>query len=147
MSLIFSMPSFKPAFSLSSFTFIKRLLSSSSLFAIQFSHLVMSDSLGPLGLQQARPPCPSPTPEFTQTHVHWVDGAIPPSHPLSSPSPLAFNLSQHQGLFQWVSSSHQVAKVLESDIICVSEVVDISPGNLNSRLCFIQPSIFMMYSA
>ena len=51
--------------------------------------------------------------EFTQTHVHWVSDAIQPSHPLSSPSPLAFNLSQHQGLFQWVSSSHQVAKVLE----------------------------------
>ena len=52
-------------------------------------------------------------PEFTQTHVHWVGDAIPPSHPLSSPSPPAFNLSQHQGLFKWVSSSHQVAKVLE----------------------------------
>ena len=52
-------------------------------------------------------------PEFTQTHVHWVGDAIQPSHPLSSPSPLAFNLSQHQGLFQWVGSSHQVAKVLE----------------------------------
>ena len=52
-------------------------------------------------------------PEFTQTHVHWVGDAIQPSHPLSSPSPPAFNLSQHQGLFQWVSSLHQVAKVLE----------------------------------
>ena len=51
--------------------------------------------------------------EFTQTHVHWVGDAIQPSHPLSSPSPTAFNLSQHQGLFQWASSSHQVAKVLE----------------------------------
>jgi len=51
-------------------------------------------------------------PELTQTHVHWVGDAIQPSHPLSSPSP-AFNLSQHQGLFEWVSSSHQVAKVLE----------------------------------
>ena len=51
--------------------------------------------------------------EFTQTHVHWVGDAIQPSHPLSSPSPPAFNLSQHQGLFQWLSSSHQVAKVLE----------------------------------
>ena len=49
-------------------------------------------------------------PEFTQTHVHRVDDAIQPSHPLSSPSPPAFNLSQHQGLFQWVSSSQQVAK-------------------------------------
>ena len=52
-------------------------------------------------------------PELTQTHVHWVGDAIQPSHLLSSPSPPTFNLSQHQGLFKWVSSSHQVAKVLE----------------------------------
>ena len=52
-------------------------------------------------------------PEFTQTHVHWVSDAIQPSHPLSSPSPPTRNLSQHQGLFKWVSSLHQVAKVLE----------------------------------
>ena len=51
--------------------------------------------------------------ESTQTHVHWVGDAIQPSHPLPSPSPLAFNLAQHQGLFKWVSSSHQVTKVLE----------------------------------
>ena len=52
-------------------------------------------------------------PEPTQTHAHWVSDAIQPSHPLSSPSPPALNLSQHQGLFKWVSSLHQVAKVLE----------------------------------
>ena len=52
-------------------------------------------------------------PEPTQTNVHWVGGAIQPSHPLSSPSPPALNLSQHQSLFKWVSSLHQVAKVLE----------------------------------
>ena len=52
-------------------------------------------------------------PEFTQTHVHQVGDAIQPSHPLSSPSPPALNPSQHQGLFQWVSSSHEVTKVLE----------------------------------
>ena len=51
--------------------------------------------------------------ELAQTHVHRVGDAIQPSHPLSSPSPPAFNLAQHQGLFQWVSSSHQVAKVLQ----------------------------------
>ena len=51
--------------------------------------------------------------ELAQTHVHQVNGAIQPSHPLSSPSPPAFSLCQHQGLFQWVSSLHQVAKVLE----------------------------------
>ena len=52
-------------------------------------------------------------PEFTQTHVHQIGDAIQPSHPLSSPSPPAPNPSQHQGLFQWVNSSHEVAKVLE----------------------------------
>ena len=54
--------------------------------------------------------------EVTQTHVHQVGDAIQPSNPLSSPSPLTFNLSQRQGLFQWVSSSHQVAKVLECQL-------------------------------
>ena len=52
-------------------------------------------------------------PEFTQTHVHWGSDAIKPSSPLSSPSPPTFNLSQHQGVFKWVSSGHQGAKVLE----------------------------------
>ena len=52
-------------------------------------------------------------PQLTQTHVHRVSDAIQPSHPLSSPSPPAFNLSQQQGLFTWVSSSHQVTRVLE----------------------------------
>ena len=52
-------------------------------------------------------------PELTQTHVHRVGDVIQPSHPLSSPSPSALNPSQHQGLFQWVNSLHQVAKVLE----------------------------------
>ena len=56
-------------------------------------------------------------PELAQTHVHRVGDAIQPSHPLSSPSPPAFNLSQHQGLFQWISFSHQVAKVLEFQLL------------------------------
>ena len=51
--------------------------------------------------------------EFTQTHVHWISDAIQPFHSLLSPSPSAFNLSQHQGLFQWISSLHQVAQGLE----------------------------------
>ena len=66
-------------------------------------------------------------PELTQTHIHWVGDAIQPSHPLSSPSPPAFNLSQHQGLFQRVNSSHEVAKVLEFHF-------SISPSNEYSRL-------------
>ena len=51
--------------------------------------------------------------KFDKTHFHWVSEAIQPSHPLLRPSSLALNLSQHRGLFQWVGSSHQVAKVLE----------------------------------
>ena len=81
--------------------------------SVQFSRLVVSNSLQPREPQHARPLVHHQLLEFTQTHVHWVSDAIQPSLPLSSPSPLAFNLSQHQGLFQWVSSLHQVAKVLE----------------------------------
>ena len=66
-------------------------------------------------------------PEFTHFHVHWVRDVIQLSYPLSSPSPPAFNLSQHQGLFKWVSSSHQVAKVL-------SFRFNISPSNEHSEL-------------
>ena len=75
--------------------------------------LVLSDSLRLNGLQHARLPCPIPNPELAQTHVHQGRDAIQPSHPLSSPSSPTFNLSQHEGLCQWVSSLHQVAKVLE----------------------------------
>ena len=57
--------------------------------------------------------CSSPTPRITQIHIHWVSDAIQPSHPLLSPFLPTFNLSQHQGIFKWVSSSHQVAKGLE----------------------------------
>ena len=66
-------------------------------------------------------------PELAQTYVHWVSNAIQPSYPLSSPSPPAFNLSQHQGLFHWVSSLHQMAKVLELQL-------HINPSNACSGL-------------
>ena len=78
-----------------------------------FSCSVMSDSLWPLRLQHTRLPVLHSLPEFAHIHVHWVGDAIQPSHPLLSPSPPALSLSQHQGLSQWVGSSHQVAKVLE----------------------------------
>ena len=79
--------------------------------SVQFNRLVVSNSLQPREPQHARPLVHHQLLEFTQTHVHRVSDAIQPSLPLSSPSPLAFNLSQHQGLFQWVSSLHQVANV------------------------------------
>ena len=65
--------------------------------------------------------------EFTKTHVHWVGDAIQPSRLLSSPSPPTPNPSQHQGLFQWVNSSHEVAEVLEFQL-------HISPSNEHPRL-------------
>ena len=79
--------------------------------SVQFSCSVMSDSLQPHGLQHARPPSPSPTPRIYSNSCPLSQWCHPTISSLSSPSPPTFNLSQHQGLFQWVSSSHQVAKV------------------------------------
>ena len=81
--------------------------------SVQFSRSVVSDSLRPHVLQHARPPCPSPTPGPHKPMS--IESVMPSSHLiLCSPlSPPAFNLSQHQGPFQWVSSSQQVAKLLE----------------------------------
>ena len=79
---------------------------------IEFSRSVVSDSLWPREPQHASAPIHHQLQESTQTHVHQVGDAIQPSHPLSSSSPPAFNLSQHHGLLKWGSSSHQVAQVL-----------------------------------
>ena len=83
--------------------------------SVQYSSVAQSCPIlcDPMNCSMPGLPVHHQLPEFTQTHVHWVSDAIQPSHPLSSPSPPAFNLSQHQALFQWLSSSHQVAKVLE----------------------------------
>ena len=83
-----------------------------SSISVQFSRSVVSDSFRPHESQHSRPFCPSPSPEFIQTHVHRVGDAIQPSHPRLSPSPPGPNPSQHQSLFQWVNS-YEVAKVLE----------------------------------
>ena len=81
---------------------------------IQFSSVTQSCPTlrNPMNCSTPGLPVHHQLPEFTQTHVHRVGDAIQPSHPLSSPSPPAPNPSQHQGLFQWVNSSHEVAKVL-----------------------------------
>ena len=100
-------------------------------YSVQLSRSVVSNSLQPHEPQHARPPCPSPTPGVHPNPVHWVGDAIQPSHPLSSPSLSALNLSQHQDLFQWVSSSHPVAKVLEFHF-------NISPSNEYSGLISIR---------
>ena len=89
---------------------------------IQFSRSVFSDSLWPHWLQHTRPPCPSLTPGVSSNSCPLSRWAIQPSHPLSSPSPPAFNLSQHQGLFKWVSSLNQVAKVLEFQLLAITPI-------------------------
>ena len=81
--------------------------------SVQFSLSVVFDYLRLMDCSMQGLPVHHQLPESTQIHVHWVGDAIPPSHPPLSPSLPAFNLSQHQGLLKWVSSSHQVAKVLE----------------------------------
>ena len=91
---------------LSDFTF-------TSFRSVQFIRSVVSDSLRPHGLHHARLPCPSPTPGAYSNSCPSSQWCHLPSHPLLSPSPPAFSLSQHHILFQWVCSSHQVAKVLE----------------------------------
>ena len=82
---------------------------------VQFSSVAQSCPIlcNPINRSTPGLPVHHQLPESTQTHVHWVSDAIQPSHPLSSPSLPALNLFQHQGLLKWVSSLHQVAKVLE----------------------------------
>ena len=99
------------------FTINEKLISGSNkgLENFQFSSVAQSclTLFDPMDCGAPGFPVHHQLPELAQTHVHWVSNAVQPFHPLSSPSPPAFNLSEHQGLFQWVSSSHQVAKVLE----------------------------------
>ena len=86
-----------------------------SVLSVQFSSVAQScpTLCSPMNRSMPGLPVHHKLPELTQTHVHRVGDAIQPSHSLSSPSPPASNLSQHQGLFQWVNSSHEVPKVLE----------------------------------
>ena len=101
-----------------------------SNFSVQFNCSVMSESLWPHGLQRARLPCPSSTPGACSNSCPSSWWYIQPSQPWSSPSPPAFSLSQHQGLFQWVSSSHWVLSYtkpkvqqswrLQTHILCTS---------------------------
>ena len=99
-------------------------------FSVQFSSVAQScpTLCDPMNCSTPGHPVHHQLPEFTQTHVHWVGDANQPSHPLSSPSPPALNLSQYQGLFKWVSSLHQVAKVL-----LVSASTSVLPMNTQDR--------------
>ena len=93
--------------------FISLMIGQELCLNVQFSCSVGPGFLQPHGCSMPGFPVHHQLPELAQTHVHWVGDAIQQSHPLSSPSPPAFNLSQHQSLFQWVRSLYQVAKVLE----------------------------------
>ena len=95
-------------------SYFKQVTSRRFIMSIQFSSVTQS-CLTPCDIMDCSMqglPVHHQLSEFTQTHVCWVGDAIQPSRPLSSPSPPTFNLSQHQGLFKWVSSLHQVAKLL-----------------------------------
>ena len=85
-------------------------------YSVQFSCSVVSDFLRPHELQHARPPCPSPTPRVYSSSCRWSRWCHPAISSSVVPSPPAPNPSQHQGLFQWVNSSHEVAKVLEGQL-------------------------------
>ena len=108
--LVFSLKAFiwlyEVTHTLEGYLFTQNLL----VYTLLLSHSVIANSLQPHGLQHAIFPVLHHLPELAQIHVHWVGEVIQPSHPLSSPSPPAFNLAQHQCLFQLVSSLHQVAK-------------------------------------
>ena len=78
-----------------------------------FQSPIVSDSLQPVDFSTPGFPVPHHLPEFAQVHVHCIGETIQPSHPLMTSSPSAFNLSQHQGLFQWVRCSHQMTEIVE----------------------------------
>ena len=82
------------------------------IYLLFFSHSVVSDSATPMDFSTPGFPVLHDLLEFAQTHLLWISDAIQPSHPVSSPSPPAFNLCHHQSLSQWIGSSHPVAQVL-----------------------------------
>ena len=104
-------------------------------YPIQFSSVAQSCPTlwDPMNSSTPGLPVHHQLPEFTETHVHRVIDAIQPSHPLSSPSPPAPNPSQHQSLFQWVNSSHEVAKVLEFQLFSIIPSKEI-PGLISFRM-------------
>ena len=111
---------FKPSYiTIEDRPFLKHTKKSIDWLSVQFSSGVQScpTLCDPMNCSMPGLPVCHQLPEFTQTHVRRVSDAIQPSHPLSSPSPPAPNPSQHQGLFQWVNSSHEVARLLEFQLL------------------------------
>ena len=97
-------------------------------WGVLFSRSVVSNSSNPVDCSTPGLPVLPCLPEIAQTHIDWVDDAIQPSHPLSLPSPFVLNLSQHQGLFQWVSFSHQYGQS-----IGVSASASVLPMNIQGQ--------------
>ena len=113
--LILSHPSSRPLWTGIIIHYLVSFLLPLHFWSVQFSSVTQScpTLCDPMNRSTPGLPVHHQLPEFTQIHVHWVSDAIQPSHPLLSPSPPAPNPPQHQSLFQWVNSSHEVAKVLE----------------------------------
>ena len=109
----------------------------------------MSNSLWPHGLQHSMFPCPSQSPRLGQTHVHWVGYMFQPSHALSSPSPPAFNLSQHQGLFWWVSSFHggQSIRASPSALVLPMNIQDWFPLGLTAWISLQSKGLSRVFSS
>ena len=116
--------------------------------SVQFSSSVVSDPLRPMDCSTPGLTVHHQLPEFTQTHVHGVGDAIQLSQPLSSPSPPAFNHSQHQDLFQWVSSFHQVAKVgaSASSSVFPVNIQDWFPLGLTGLICLQSKRLSRVFS-
>ena len=123
-------------------------LSFSDLLSVQFSSVAQwcPTLCDPMNHSTPGLPVQHQHSEFTQTHVHRVGDAIQPSHPLSSPSPPAPNPSQHQGLFQWVNSSHEVAKVLEFQLQHSMNTQDWSPLEWTGWISFQSKGLSRVFS-
>ena len=129
--------------SMPGFPVLHQLLELVFFFFLQFSAVAQSSpALQPHESQHTRPPCPSPTPGV-YSNLCRVGDTIQPSHPLSSPSPPAPNPSQHQGLFQWVNSSHEVGQSIGSFSFRISPSNE-HPGLISFWMNWLQ-NIFQVF--
>ena len=116
-------------------------------YSVQFSYSVMSNSLWTHGLEHTRTPCPSPTSGVYSNSCLLIADDIQPSHPLLSPSPPAFNLSQQKGLFKWVSSLHQVARVSASASVLQMNIQDWFPLGWTSWISLQSKELSRIFSS
>ena len=114
--------------------------------SVKFSRSVVSYSLRPHGPQDTGLPCHQLL-ELAQTHVHWVGDATQPSDPLLSPSLPTFNLLQQQGLFQWVSSSHQAARVSSSASVLPMNIQDWFPLGWTALISLLSKGLSRVFSS